>query len=205
MDTANRNTLGYVGSKPGAKDATRDSDSWFTPPQYVAAAREILQRKDGRIAFDPFSSDDANNHPEHGVNAARYFTISDDALTSDWPRLRAGGVWVNPPYGQGICTRAIERVIEQYQAGRFSLAIVLVNNATDTRWFQAMARIAAARCDTHHRIAFWNTDGKRMSGNTRGQTFFLFDRTGRKVAQFAELFSQFGCVYGAPIAAQERE
>ena len=44
MKVADKGRLGYVGSKPGARDSGRDSDSWFT---YTG---------DNRLRFTPWSS-----------------------------------------------------------------------------------------------------------------------------------------------------
>jgi phage N-6-adenine-methyltransferase len=163
MNKAKAKNLGYIGSIPSA--APRDSDSWFTPSIYLDAAREALGCRD--FDFDPFSSAEANQM----VRAKRYFTIADDAFTTEWPKCK--NLWINPPYGQGVCGKAIQRICDQYKKGRFESAVVLVNNATDTKWFHQLASIASHMVFTDHRISFWNADGKHQSGNTRGQCFLV--------------------------------
>lgn len=172
---ADAGRLGYVGRKPGG----RDSDSWFTPVRYIEAARTVL----GGIALDPFSSDVANLT----VGAAHYYTERDDAFEQSW---LARSVWMNPPYGKP-CRAAVEKFVEEFQRGSFKAGIVLVNNATETRAGQLLLQTSAAACFTNHRISFYNSDGKKISGNTRGQVFFYF---GAKVGLFRKTFSQFGCV-----------
>ena len=71
----------------------------------------------------------------------------------------------------------------------FGEGVVLVNNATETRWFQLMLREATAVMLTDHRISFWNADGKAVSGNTRGQAFFYF---GDNPEKFLVEFSKHG-------------
>jgi phage N-6-adenine-methyltransferase len=180
---ANVSRLGYVGSKPGEK---RDSDSWFTPTPYIEAAHEAL----GGIDFDPFSSDVANKT----VKAKRYYTVDDDSLSTDWPRVKS--VWMNPPYSAGLCGKAANRFVDNFNSGAFKNGIVLVNNATDTKWFHELARHATAICFTDHRIAFWNADGKQKSGNTRGQCFLFFSSTKSNlgVKRFKEAFGKFGLI-----------
>ncbi len=179
-NSANANRLGYVGKRPGSS-IRRDSDSWFTPARYLDAARSVL----GRIDLDPFSSPLANLT----VRARHYFTESDDAFTKTWD---AGTVWMNPPYGRS-CRAAVEKFVEQFVSGHFQSGIVLVNNATETKMFQLLLATGAAVCFTNHRISFTNRDGKRISGNTRGQAFFYFGRDA-KIPAFAVAFTPFGKV-----------
>ncbi len=178
MNIANVNRLSYVGKRPGQ---LRASDDWYTPVQYVEAARRVL----GGIQLDPFSSDVANLT----VGAALHYTQADDAFSQSW---LARSIWMNPPYGQQ-CRRAVEKFVEEYRRGSFQQGIILVNNATETRVFQLLLQTARAVCFTDHRISFENADGKRISGNTRGQSFFYFSNR-PNVHKFAQVFSQFGKV-----------
>jgi hypothetical protein len=180
-NTANVHHLAYVGSKP---IANRDSASWYTPAKYIESARTVL---DG-IGFDPFSSVEANKV----VKAESFYTIKEDCFKTEWPLVNS--CWMNPPYGIGICGQSADRFIEQFEAGRFKRGIVLTNNATDTKWFNALADKAVAMCFTDHRISFWNADGKAQSGNTRGQAFFYFDSESNSAKAFAEEFGQHGFV-----------
>ena len=95
---------------------------------------------------------------------------------------------MNPPYSAKLCRDSVRLFTLEY--GRaFKEGIVLVNNATETQWFQLMLREASAMCLTDHRISFWNADGKAMSGNTRGQEFFYF---GKETSRFLNEFSKHG-------------
>jgi len=179
--TANAKKLGYVGRTPGQK--TRDSDSWFTPPEYIASVKEVM----GNIDLDPFSSTEANKI----IKAGCYLTEDSNALITPWNVKKNTRVFMNPPYSSGLIHKAIQRFLSEYEAGHFQEGIVLVNNATDTRWFRMMVPHAEAVCFTDHRISFWNSDGKRVSGNTRGQCFFYF---GKNHLKFAEIFSKHGFI-----------
>ncbi len=177
---ANVLRLGYVGRQPGAA-SRRDSDSWFTPSQYIEAARVVL----GKIALDPFSSEAANEV----VKARAYFTEADNAFTQTW---NTGTVFMNPPYGK-LCRTAVEKFVNEFKSGHFKSGIVLVNNATETRFFQLLIETAAAVCLTNHRISFYNADGKRISGNTRGQAFFYVAKR-PNIDLFRQAFESFGKV-----------
>lgn len=187
MNYATSNRLGYIGSKPGARDASRDSDSWYTPQQYIEAARRVM----GKIDFDPFSSPEANAR----VKAKRYLTAADDATTAKWTASngKAMSVWMNPPYSSKLVKAAAALFTENVRNGAIAEGIVLVNNATDTLWFHELLAAASAVCFTKGRIAFENVDGKNISGNTRGQAFLYF---GGNVAKFKAEFSAFGAVIG---------
>jgi hypothetical protein len=182
MSSADANGLAYVGSQPGEK---RDSDSWFTPVQYIEAARSAL----GGIDYDPYSNDAA----QAVVQAAVYHTIDNPNPERgvSWPKVRT--CWMNPPYSGDNALKAAAKFVEAFAYDRFERGIVLVNNATETRMFRALAKESAAICFTDHRIAFYNADGKTVSANTRGQAFLYFTHDGRWEA-FSERFREFGTV-----------
>lgn len=162
----------------GGKD--RDSDHWITPREYTEAAREVM----GGLDFDPFSSPEANEL----VGAAEFYTEKDDAFTMPWPK-DGKTVWMNPPYGRGNVAKAVEALLKHLP--RIDHAVVLVNNATETQWFQALWD--HPQCSgvvfTTGRIAFVTPGDKALSGNTRGQVFVYF---GRNTKAFCEVFSEFG-------------
>jgi phage N-6-adenine-methyltransferase len=191
-NVADVNRLAYIGRKPGAENA-RDPDSWYTPKTYVEAARRVM----GGIDLDPFTSSQANEI----IRATYYFTQEKSAFAYPWRtpalcKLYPHGfrVWMNPPYSAQLISRAIETLLEARAAGHVAQATVLVNNSTDTQWFKALREEAEAVCLTTHRIAFESLDGKRVSGNTRGQVFFYFGPAAQAEA-FTVEFSRFGwCV-----------
>lgn len=184
LSKANKNKLAYIGAKPGAKTkAKRDSDSWFTPPQYLDSVRAVMEE----IDLDPFTSEKANEI----VSAQNIFTLEHSAFENDWKVQDNVRVFMNPPYSAGMCSRSVNRFVEQYESNRFVEGIVLVNNATDTRWFSALVNSCTAICFTNHRISFWNADRKNVSGNTRGQAFFYY---GSKLVKFRKIFEKHGFV-----------
>ena len=180
---ADINKLAYIGSKPGKnKNNKRDSDSWFTPSMYTDLAREVM----GEIDLDPFSSQTANVH----IKAKRYFDVNSDAFKQQWFQDQ-GRVFMNPPYGRKIIDAAIDIFLTNLSNESIAQAIVLVNNATETRWFHSLLSYADAICFPDRRIAFETDDGKHVSGNTRGQVFFYF---GYKLDKFEDVFGKIGAV-----------
>lgn len=153
-------------------------NEWYTPLEYIEAAREVL----GNIDLDPASSDQA----QKDIGATTYFTRDDDGLAQAWQ----GRVYLNPPYSQPAIRLFIEKLVAEHQAGRVPEAIALTHNYTDTVWFHCAAQACAAICFTRGRIAFINQDGEKAAP-TQGQAFFYF---GPRVEAFSQLFAQYGFV-----------
>jgi ParB family chromosome partitioning protein len=153
-------------------------NEWYTPEQYVEAARAMM----GGIDLDPASSELA----QKTVRAGEFFTIDDDGLTREW----RGRVWLNPPYAQPAIHHFMQKTVDEYASGRVTECIALTHNYTDTQWFHIAAKEAAAICFTRGRIGFVNPEGKKAAP-TQGQAFFYF---GNRCAEFAEAFGGFGFV-----------
>lgn len=153
---------------------------WYTPAEYVEAARMVM----GGIDVDPASNPCAQNT----VRADLWYGKDDDGLAQKW----AGRIFLNPPYAYPTVEHFIEKLCSEVEAGNVSAAILLTNNNTDTKWWHLAVERAAAVCFTAGRISFYKMDGKK-SQPTNGQTFFYF---GDAPSDFAENFSRFGFVVG---------
>jgi hypothetical protein len=154
---------------------------WYTPPEYITAAVAVM----GRIDLDPASVSEANEV----VGAARFWTADDDGLTRPW----AGTVWMNPPYAQPAVDRFCTRLAREYHDGAVTEACALVNNATETGWFQALLAEAATVCFPRARVKFWHPD--RVSGPLQGQAVLYLGPHGPR---FAAEFLRFGPVLFTP-------
>ena len=146
---------------------------WHTPFEYIEAARIVL----GGIDLDPASSELANQT----VKATEYFTTDDNGLNHEWH----GRIWLNPPFASGL----IERFVDKLLASTFEAAIILVDNATETRWFRKLADNSSAIVFTTGRINFFKGGTHEAGSPTRGQTFFYF---GSAPDKFFATFQQFG-------------
>ncbi len=173
------------GAAPSIKEAVHNhraqgsgENEWYTPQEYVEAARRVL----GAIDLDPASSAVAQQR----VQAGRIFTQEDDGLAHDW----AGRVWLNPPYAQPAIRQFVEKMTGEVEAGRVSAAIMLTHNYTDTAWFHIAAGAASAICFTRGRIGFLDPDGKKAAP-TQGQAFFYY---GNDAAAFAQEFKAYGLI-----------
>lgn len=150
-------------------------NEWYTPAAFIEAARQVM----GGIDLDPASSAIANRT----VKATRYFTAKDDGLAQDWPACR---IWMNPPYAQPLISQFSNKIAEAADAG--AVAIVLVNNATETTWFQRMLKSANALCFPQSRVRFLDPDGN-PGAPLQGQALLYF---GSNVSGFTAAFRDFG-------------
>jgi phage N-6-adenine-methyltransferase len=167
-------TLFGASNAPHVSNNSGENE-WYTPPEYIEAARTVM----GSIDLDPASSDKA----QETVKAERYYTIDDNGLSRPWQ----GNVWLNPPYSGDLVGRFIEKVCEE-SPKQF---VVLVNNATETAWFQQLVSASNVLCFPSGRIRFLNRDGKPEFTPLQGQAFAY---GGRRTTRFANIFGQIGFI-----------
>ncbi len=163
-------------SKPHVSNNSGNNE-WYTPSEFCESARVVM----GEISLDPASCKVANKQ----VKAKKFFTQEQDGLSREW----SGTVWLNPPYGQPLIADFAKKVVSEWQSGRLTEAIVLVNNATETAWFQLMLTEASAVCLKAGRIRFLDADGSPANTPLQGQAFLYF---GAKPTAFCKEFSQHG-------------
>jgi hypothetical protein len=163
-----------VKSRPHVANNSGDNE-WYTPREYIQAARLVLVS----IDVDPASNPVANEI----IEAATFYTAEDSGLDKDWH----GTVWMNPPYESGLIGQFAEKLCDSYASGNVTSAIVLVNNATETRWFQSIAEQASAACFPKGRVKFWHP--RKVAVPLQGQAILYL---GPNPDEFARAFSQFG-------------
>ena len=156
------------------------NNEWYTPSVILESARNVL----GEIECDPASSDIANQN----VKAKIFYTIEDDGLKRKWGEK----VWMNPPYAQPAISLFSQKLVEKLQTGEVKEAIVLVNNATETGWFQRMGEICSSICFPSGRIRFVDPEGNPSGSPLQGQAIIYF---GNNPEIFEENFNQFGLVF----------
>ena len=134
-------------AKTGAQAALAGmtgNNEWYTPSEWIERARKAM----GSLDVDPASNEVA----QQTVQASEWYDQERDGLQQEWQ----GNVWLNPPYARGLIDAFIEKLAEQFQSGIAKQAIVLVDNRTDTRWFQVLCSIASAVAFTKGRVNFYN-------------------------------------------------
>lgn len=154
-------------------------NEWYTPPQFTAAARQVM----GGIDIDPASCAKANET----VHAYHYFDAEVDGLKQFW----SGRVYLNPPYAQPFIQQFCEKLVWHVGEGEVEQAIVLVNNATETGWFQHLLTRAAAMAFPKGRIKYLDASGRPAGAPLQGQAFVYFGPRD-KALQFVSVFREFG-------------
>jgi phage N-6-adenine-methyltransferase len=171
-----------AGPKSDAVHVSQNTGNpeWYTPPDVLDAARTVL----GDIELDPASSKIA----QKTVKANRHYTAENDGLSKKWK----GATWLNPPYASGLVSQFTEKLSEHYAAGDIPTAILLVNNATDTKWFQSAVELCSAVCFIAGRLKFLDESGTPARTPLQGQAVLYY---GDNASGFIETFSDFGfCV-----------
>lgn len=160
-------------------DPDYDGDEWYTPIEYIQAARRVM----GGIDCDPASCDPA----QEIVQASFFLTKEDDSLRGHvaWN----GRIWLNPPYSGTLIKQFVSKLISQYNIGNATQAIILTNNSSDTGWFHDLLSRYPA-CFTRGRVQFWRP-GSGSFAARQGQTLFYL---GENTAAFREVFTKFGQV-----------
>jgi ParB family chromosome partitioning protein len=149
---------------------------WYTPPEYIEAARRVMRG----IDLDPASCLTANET----VKAKRFYSKDNNGLDKDW----SGRVWMNPPYAKGEVDAFAEKLAAEVRVKKVSEACVLVNNATDTGWFQTLADVASAVCFTLGRVKFLDRDNRPVGAPLQGQAvIYIGSNSGRFVSEFSIL------------------
>lgn len=104
-----KDKLAEVKARKSAALHSKATPEWFTPSEYVEAARAVM----GRIDLDPASCDKANET----VKASQWFCKEDNALSRDW----YGRVFLNPP--GGLVKEFWRYLLVQMEFGRVSEVI----------------------------------------------------------------------------------
>ena len=164
------------------------TSEWYTRPKYIEAARAVM----GSIELDPASCAAANEI----VKAERYFTQEQNGLLQEW---KAKTCWLNPPYGrsakmQGLHQSSIklfvDKCIDAYQRGDILQAIILATTEVNAKWFYPLWQFPI--CIPDHRVNFIVPLQQKNKYSQMFGTCFVY--LGGNKQQFAEVFSQFGCI-----------
>lgn len=154
-------------------------NEWYTPPDIIERARRAM----GAIDCDPASSQFANKN----VKANVYYTVENNGLTQKWK----GRVWMNPPYSNPLCSQFCETLTNKVIEKEIEQACVLVNNATETGWFQRMLGTAQAVCFLDGRVKYLDKTGTPANTPLQGQAVLYF---GGRMRSFQVAFSNAGIV-----------
>ena len=152
------------------------NNEWYTPSNIIEAARTAM----GSIDVDPASNDIA----QQTVKAGTYYTAETNGLDKEW----AGNVWLNPPYASDLIGKFIDKLVSEKK--NYNQAVVLVNNATETEWFNKIVSISSMVCFPKSRVKFYMPDGKTGAPLQGQAILYIGDNTDR----FYEAYKEIGWV-----------
>ena len=157
---------------------TSDSEEWYTPSEYIDAAKLVM----GGIDIDP-----ATNETAQGIIQAKtFYTKQQDGLQHDW----FGRLWLNPPYGKQ-CVAFVSRAINQFEIGNLDEGILLLNsNSSDSSWWQPLWDYTL--CFFNGRINFYSLDGELKNNSTHGTCFVYLGTKHRQ--EFKDTFGKLGAI-----------
>lgn len=152
------------------------SNEWYTPPELVDAARQAM----GGIDLDVASCDEAQSW----IQAKRYFTEQDDALTKQWQ----GRVWMNPPYKGDMILAFVRHLISAHLVTQYC---TITNAKTKTRFGQLLLNDCNAVCFIAGKVKFIPpaNSGKTSSANPHAS---MICYRGDRIPEFCEAFNGFG-------------
>lgn len=166
----------YQEINPHVSQNSGDNE-WYTPIEYIEMSRKVM----GSIDLDPATNIKANEI----VQAKNIYTINENGLINEW----YGNIFLNPPYSVDLINKFIDKLIEELK--NINQCILLVNNATDTIWFQKIVHFCSGICFPKGRIKFYKPNSNKCSP-LQGQCFLYF---GINIKQFYSEFSKIGCVF----------
>jgi phage N-6-adenine-methyltransferase len=152
---------------------------WMTPVEIVKAARRVL----GSIDLDPASSEQAQKR----IRARTFYTAKDDALAM--PSWR-GTVFLNPPYSRGHIERFVAKLVQEFEAGNITAAILLCNSTTSARWYHKVLNSASAICLPRGNLEFEKPNGTKGKSPLPSTLFYF----GSDAARFRKVFGRVGAV-----------
>lgn len=112
----------------------------------------------------------SNAQAQEVVQATRWFSLEDDALTQDWE----GRVWLNPPYSHPLVERFALKAIEEFKSGRVKQLLMLVNSSTSSVWWHELAKACNVVAFPLGRLSFWSPHGLDSDNNRNSSTVFYF-------------------------------
>lgn len=171
-------TKGLLSSANVHVSQNTGESEWYTPVEYILSAKAVM----GRIDLDPASTAMANET----VGATMFYDYKDDGLSKFW----AGKVWMNPPYSAELVREFVSKYASHVRNKDISDGMVLVNNATETNWFNELVSVSNAILFPAGRVRFLDAKGK-PGAPLQGQALAYH---GNNKDGFAENFKDFGWI-----------
>ncbi|MCX8008547.1 MAG: phage N-6-adenine-methyltransferase [Patescibacteria group bacterium] len=148
---------------------------WITPPEIIELSKRVM----GEIDLDPSSSIVANQI----VGAKKFYTKEENGLLQDW----VGKIWMNPPYSSKLISLFADKFVQEVEKKNIQEAMILVNNATETKWFEKLSSVCGTICFLYKRVAFLDKNLEAKSKPLQGQVIFYYGKNAHKfICEFYE-------------------
>lgn len=170
------------------------NDDRITPPHVIQIAREVMG---GGIDLDPASSAEANKivKATTWIGKKGHGSGPRNSPRHPW----RGRIWLNPPCSRPLCSQFIFRALEEYKKGCTDGAgiviMILVNNATETKWFQPLLRYPV--CLIAGRLSFHLPVRGAVREARQGQALFYLGPSPRRFSMIC-LARKIGTVFLCP-------
>jgi hypothetical protein len=140
------------------------------------------------IDLDPASCAGANEN----IRATQFYDIHMDGLVQVW----FGCIWMNPPYARsGIQGKFVQKMIDEWKAGRVEQAIVLLNaNSIASTWFTPLHDFPMC-IKRSPRIEFIPATERQIVNPKRPGNDNVFVYLGPRIDAFVEIFETIGPVF----------
>jgi hypothetical protein len=156
----------------------------YTPPEIIDLVRVVM----GEIDLDPSSDDIA----QQWVQARNYYTPALDGLSNPW----FGRVWLHPP-SDGKIAKWTSKLLDEYELGQVTEALLLVRPSAGSKWFQKLMRLFPV-CFSDKRLKFLDDQGIPQPQPKHGNAIFYL---GVNSQQFGQVFGTIGSV-SSPVTNQ---
>lgn len=157
------------------------SIEWYTPAWIIQGVKAVM----GGISLDPASCAQA----QRTIQAANYYTAKTNGLDKEW----SGRVFLNPPYRRGVVDQFADKWMIEWLCGNIDEGMVLVNNATETVWFQTLSLGCSATCTLRGRIKFdLPLPSKTKAKGLQGQVLLYY---GHQADLFHRVWRPYGQIW----------
>ncbi len=171
------NQLQNKSAKSAKLPTRKKASQLYTPPKIIDLVRVVM----GEIDLDPASDEIA----QQWVQAKNYYTLALDGLSNPW----FGRVWLHPP-SDGKTAKWTSKLLDEYESGQVTEAILLVRPSAGSKWFQKLTKLFPV-CFPDERLKFLDDQGKPQSQPKYGNAIFYL---GINCQQFGQVFRMIGSV-----------
>lgn len=168
-----------------------DTDKWYTPPEILDRARNVL----GKIDLDP-ASDPVGNKL---VRADRYMTKEEDGLKAVWPS--GCSIWLNPPGGKmrnkSVSGLFWKKLMEYRGAGLLQHAIFLAFSTSALQHTQdknILPMATFAVCIPSRRLRFLLPSGEVGARPSHSNAIIYVPGLKNDIDKFYTAFRDTGCI-----------